>query len=71
MLIRFVLYSLIAYLVISFVRKLLSPAKPARTRSANMVRCERCGVFVTQSSALMISGRSYCSSVCAQVQQRG
>jgi len=70
---RFIIYSILAYLILRFVRKLLAPAPGARarrspneTRSARMVRCENCGTFVTQSSALLVAGREFCSRDCAR-----
>jgi len=71
MLLRFIIYTILAYLVLRFVRKLLSPSKPATRatggpRSAQMIRCENCGMFITQASALLVAGREFCSKACAQ-----
>ena len=74
---RFILYSILAYLVLRFVRRLLTPA-PGRgkraasggARSAQMIRCESCGMFITQKSALLVGGREFCSKACAQKASR-
>jgi len=70
---RFIIYSILAYLILRFVRKLLAPApgpssrrSPSDTRSARMIRCDNCGMFVTQSSALLVAGREFCSRDCAR-----
>src|SRR2546426_845749 len=72
MLLRFIIYTILAYLVLRLVRKLLGPsqrntrASRRSARSAQMIRCESCGMFITQSSALMVGGREFCSKSCAQ-----
>ena len=62
-----------------FLRYLAAPASPrgvtaqgARRRggaavdkSAQMVRCQACGMFVTQGSAIVDDGKCFCSSDCA------
>ena len=75
MLLRFISYCILAYLVLRFIRWLLapSPRRPAqggRSRSAPMVRCEACGMFVTQSSALVAGGRDFCSRQCLEQRAR-
>jgi len=74
---RFLIYSLLAYLAIRFVRRLLAPASGGGSRAATrragpaqMIRCENCGMFITQTSALLIGGREYCSKSCAQKPNR-
>ena len=74
---RFVLYCILAYLAIRFVRRLLSPARPRGPRvatrdggPAQMIRCQNCGMFVTQTSALLVGGREFCSTACAQKTNR-
>ena len=78
MFLRFIIYSVLTYLVIRFVRRLLSsgPRRQSRVRpreagSAQMIRCESCGMFITQSSALLVGGREFCSKPCAQKVNRG
>jgi hypothetical protein len=80
MFLRFVIYSLIAYFVIRFVRKLMTPSRPTsaprreatgkRSDSAVMVRCSACGTFITETSAMITGGGKYCSSACAQSRVR-
>lgn len=72
-LLKLLIYCLLAYLAIRFVRKLLagapggaSRATPRDPRPAQMIRCENCGMFITQTSALLIGGRGFCSKSCAQ-----
>lgn len=79
MLLRFVLYSIIAWLVIGFIKKLLRgvqqkpaaagrqaapPPRPVAT-AALMVRCAACGTFIAESRAIIISGDGFCSQSCA------
>jgi hypothetical protein len=76
---RLIIYVAIAYLVLRFVRRLLSgPDAGSRlgsnfgsrvrpgSRSGHMIRCDSCGMFVTESSALQLSGSNYCSRRCAE-----
>lgn len=72
MLFKFIFYSVIAYLVLRVVRWFLTPSAPSsarkasarRARSARMVRCSACGMFITESSALMVGGSDFCSRAC-------
>jgi len=72
MFLRFILYCILAYLALRLVRRLLTPtAGSSRTatreaRPAQMIRCENCGMFITQTSALLVGGREFCSKSCAQ-----
>jgi hypothetical protein len=76
MLFRFLLYCLIAYLALRFIRWLVapSPTRAARggrkRRTAAMVRCETCGMFVTESSALVTGGQDFCSRACLEQRVR-
>ena len=70
---RFIIYCVLAYLAIRFVRRLLAPAPGRSSRSApreagpaQMTRCESCGMFIIQTSALLVGGREFCSKSCAQ-----
>jgi hypothetical protein len=70
---KFILYCILAYLALRFVRRLLSPRSGGGSRaakreamSAQMIRCENCGMFITQTSALLVAGREFCSKSCAQ-----
>ena len=79
MLLRFILYSLIAYLVIGFIKKLLrgagdktratGGARKTTTRktssAALMVRCVACGTFIAESRAIMVGTSGFCSNACA------
>lgn len=70
---RFIIYCVLAYFAYRFVRRLLSPASGGgsgaatrEARPAQMIRCENCGMFITQTSALLAGGREYCSKSCVQ-----
>lgn len=70
---RFIVYCVLAYLALRFVRRLLSPRSGAGSRAAKreampaqMIRCENCGMFITQTSSLLVAGREFCSKSCAQ-----
>jgi hypothetical protein len=70
---KFILYCILAYLALRFVKRLLSPASgrgsrpaPREARPAQMIRCENCGMFITQTSALLVGGREFCSKSCVQ-----
>lgn len=73
MLLRFIVFLVIAYTVLRVVRWLINPSQAGARRvasrgprSAHMIRCPTCGVFVTQKSALSLGGREYCSKNCAE-----
>jgi hypothetical protein len=76
MLFRFIFYCMLAYLAWRFIRWLIAPAS-ARSgragrvrRAAPMVRCQTCGMFVTESSALIAGGRDFCSPHCLEQRAR-
>jgi hypothetical protein len=74
---KFLLYSVIAYFVIRFVRSFFSGAKNAKLATgqassrkkvaATMIRCDSCGTFITESSALTSGNHLFCSNSCAKV----
>ena len=72
MLIRFLIYCVLAYIAFRLVKKLLAPStrgvfKATRESGpAQMIRCDNCGMFITQTSALLVGGREFCSKSCAQ-----
>jgi len=72
---RFIFYCILAYLALRFVRWLLTPSR-ARARQggvqrgATMVRCETCGMFVTERSALAAGGHEFCSQQCLEQRAR-
>jgi hypothetical protein len=75
--VKFIIYCVLAYLAIRFVRRLLSPVSGGRFRAtsrnagpAQMIRCESCGMFITPTSALLVGGREFCSKSCAQKTNR-
>ncbi len=74
MLFRLVFYCVLAYLAWRFVRWLLAPSRASRDRAARrtaaMVRCETCGMFITQNSALVVGGRDFCSRQCLEQKAR-
>jgi len=70
---RFIIYCVLAYIALRLVRRLISPKAPRRSasgarkvRSAQMIRCETCGMFITERSAIMAGGRDFCSRACAE-----
>jgi hypothetical protein len=74
MLLRFIFYSILAYLVIRAVRRFLG-LRPiasrqrmhvADNRTSRMVRCESCGTFVAETRALLVGNKEFCSKVCAE-----
>ncbi len=73
---RLIFYCIVAYLAMRFVRWLVTPsgAKSRRgvppSRRATMVRCETCGTFVTERSALVAGGRDFCSQPCLEQRAR-
>jgi formylmethanofuran dehydrogenase subunit E len=76
MLSRFIFYCVLAYFAWRFVRWLLTPSssRPNRSgragRAAAMVRCETCGMFITETSALVAGGRDFCSRHCLEQRAR-
>jgi len=76
MLFRFIFYCMLAYMAWRFVRWLVAPS-PGRSnrdrsarRNAAMVRCQTCGMFITESSALIVGGRDFCSRQCLERKAR-
>jgi hypothetical protein len=80
MFLKFLLYSVIAYFVIRFVRSFISGAKstktasgqtvgqkPRKTVAATMIRCDSCGTFITENSAMHTGSRFFCSNSCAKI----
>lgn len=69
---KFVLYSLIAYVAFRFFVSLAKPAPVRRTsprepRSAGRtIRCNACGVFVPEKNALILGGSAFCSTACVE-----
>lgn len=76
---RIILYIVLAYMVLRFVRRVLTPSRAAsrtyrrrqaRPRqnviSSRTVRCENCGMFITEKSALIVGGTEFCSKGCAE-----
>jgi formylmethanofuran dehydrogenase subunit E len=67
MLLRLILYALIAYLAIRLVKKLFKPSPaPRQVRSSQMVRCEVCGTFVAEARAQHVNAHAFCSQACAR-----
>ncbi|HJQ70599.1 MAG TPA: PP0621 family protein [Blastocatellia bacterium] len=77
LIIYFILLLLVIRMIRRFIGRLLSPAPRAtrsagrreargRAQSSRMVRCQVCGTFVTESSALVVGGSGFCSEACAQ-----
>jgi hypothetical protein len=80
MFLKFLLYSVIAYFVIRFVRSFISGTKsakiasgqaagqkPRKTVAATMIRCDSCGTFITENSAMHAGNRLFCSNSCAKI----
>ena len=73
MLFRFIFYLVIAYTALRIVRWLIKPTTrgarrmaAGRPRPSQMIRCATCGMFITQTSALALGGREFCSKSCAE-----
>jgi hypothetical protein len=77
MVLRFILYSVIAYFVIRLIKNFFSGAKNAKLATgqsgsrkrveATMIRCDSCGTFITESSALHSGNHLFCSNSCVKV----
>ena len=73
---KFIFYCILAYLVMRLVRWLITPSRAragrvsGAQRGATMVRCETCGMFVTQRSALVTGGHDFCSRHCQEQRAR-
>jgi hypothetical protein len=74
MVLRFILYSVIAYFVIRFIKSFFSGAKNAKLATgsrkrvaATMIRCDACGTFITESSAVPSGNHLFCSKSCVKV----
>lgn len=73
---RLIFYCVLAYLTMRVVRWLMTPSRARSQRAANaprkatMVRCETCGMFVTQHSALVAGGHDFCSRNCLEQRAR-
>jgi hypothetical protein len=82
MVLKFILFSVIAYFLIRFVRGLMSgvtsspanagrgktpPREPSASSSALMIRCAACGTYITQTSAVLSGSHIFCSNSCAKV----
>jgi hypothetical protein len=73
MFLRFIIYCILAYIALRLVRRLISPKAAQRSasgtrrvRAAQMIRCETCGMFITEGSAILAGGRDFCSRACAE-----
>ena len=74
-LIRLIFYFLVAYFAFRFVKRLISGVPsigqrrqdPYGSRTSQMVRCEECGTFVSESRALMSGNKAFCSQSCMTV----
>jgi hypothetical protein len=81
MVLRFILFSIIAYFLIRFVRGMVSGLtnsqanagrekapgrKPGATSSALMIRCASCGTYITERSAVLSGSHIFCSNSCAK-----
>jgi hypothetical protein len=82
MVFRFIIYTLLIYLGLWLIRRLVSsmaPATPtrrdsrraragpsARSKTSRLVRCARCGMFIAESKALLVEDAGFCSRACAE-----
>ncbi len=72
-LIRLLTYFVVGYLFWKFLKWLVAPAKKRGDSSGGnpggkamlLIKCNACGMFITESRALMVRGRAYCSTACA------
>jgi len=69
MLLKFIFYTIVAYLAIRVIRRFLG-VRPiasrqrlhvAGDRASRMVRCESCGTFVAETRALVKGNKDFCS----------
>ena len=79
LIIYLILLLLIIRFLRRFIGRVLFPPPPAtasggqrraqaaeKERASKMVRCQACGTFITESSALVVGGSGYCSKACAE-----
>jgi len=75
--IQLVFYVIVGYFIVSVIRRLMRGGSPRREaaarrqqssgrRSSQMIRCEACGTFVTEGSALIVGDTGFCSKGCAE-----
>ena len=73
---KFIFYCILAYLGMRLIRWLITPSRGRAKQSggdrrgATMVRCETCGMFVTERSALAAGGHDFCSRQCLERRAR-
>jgi len=70
-LLKFLILSLVIWLIFSFLRKLANPGdqneKPATgAKFENMVQCEICGVYTPGSKVTRNNGKNICRSCSKQ-----
>lgn len=59
---RVIIISLVIWLIIRLLKRLLSPGKPKQSPPvANMVRCEYCNLFLPENEAVISGAHFYCS----------
>ena len=79
LIIYFILLLLVIRMIRRFIGRVLFPARHAagsggprprqtgaRAQASKMVRCQACGTFITESSALVVGGSGFCSKACAE-----
>ena len=76
---KFIVYCLIAYLVMRFVGRLLDRelighrrgrGEPRSIKTAAMVKCETCGTYVPESRAILFASKGFCSTACLDQKAR-
>ena len=62
MLVKILLLAIAVWLLLTILRNYRRSldAEPPTTKNGNMVRCERCGIFVPENESLVINGKHYC-----------
>jgi hypothetical protein len=76
---KFIVYCLIAYIVVRFVGRLLDRelrghrrgrGEPRSFKTSATAKCETCGTYVPESRAITFGGKSFCSPNCLSQKAR-
>ncbi len=61
---RILFYFLIFYLVYIFFKKFKKNKSPKILEKEKMVKCEKCGIYLPETSAISFKGKFFCSKEC-------
>ena len=75
---KFIVYCLIAYMIVRFVGRLLDRELSGyrrgkgerRTIKTTMVKCQTCGTYVPENRAITFGGKDFCSANCLSQKAR-